>query len=56
MQAIAIVDPFTYAVHAFKSLLLKNTGFEAIAGDLIYLVMFSIVSMTAATMLFRRTL
>ena len=27
MQAIAVVDPFTYAVHAFKSLLLKNTGF-----------------------------
>ena len=26
MQAIAAVDPFTYAVHAFKSLLLKNTG------------------------------
>ena len=30
MQAIAAVDPFTYAVHAFKSLLLKNTGFDAI--------------------------
>ena len=38
MQAIAVVDPFTYAVHAFKSLLLKNTGFGAIAGDLGYLV------------------
>jgi ABC-2 type transport system permease protein len=40
MQAIAAVDPFTYAVHAFKSLLLKNTGFEAIAGDLLYLMCF----------------
>ena len=30
MQVIAVVDPFTYAVHAFKSLLLKNTGFGAI--------------------------
>ena len=28
MQVIAVVDPFTYAVHAFKSLLLKNTGFD----------------------------
>ena len=56
MQAIAAVDPFTYAVHAFKSLLLKNTGFEAIAGDLLYLVVFSTVSMTAATLLFKRTL
>jgi ABC-2 type transport system permease protein len=56
MQAIAVVDPFTYAVHAFKSLLLKNTGFEAITGDLLYLLIFSVVSMTAATMLFKRTL
>jgi ABC-2 type transport system permease protein len=56
MQAIAVVDPFTYAVHAFKSLLLKNTGFEAITGDLVYLLIFSVVSMSAATMLFKRTL
>ena len=46
---IAVVDPFTYAVHAFKSLLLKNTGFEAIGFDLLYLAVFSAVSMTAAT-------
>jgi ABC-2 type transport system permease protein len=56
MQAIAAVDPFTYAVHAFKNLLLKNTGFDAIGVDLGYLLIFSVVSMTAATMLFRRTL
>jgi ABC-2 type transport system permease protein len=56
MQVIAAVDPFTYAVHAFKNLLLKNTGFGAIAGDLGYLAIFSVVAMTAATRLFRRTL
>jgi ABC-2 type transport system permease protein len=56
MRVIAVVDPFTYAVHAFKSLLLKNTGFAAIGSDLGYLLVFSVVSMTAATMLFRRTL
>jgi ABC-2 type transport system permease protein len=56
MKVIAVVDPFTYAVHAFKSLLLKNTGFGAITFDLMYLVVFSIVMLTAATMLFRRTL
>ena len=56
MQAIAAVDPFTYAVHAFKSLLLKNTGFEAIGVDMLFLVVFSAVTMTAATLLFRRTL
>ena len=56
MKAIAVIDPFTYAVHAFKSLLLKNTGFEAIAWDLTYLIVFSAVCMTAATALFKRTL
>jgi ABC-2 type transport system permease protein len=56
MQVIAAGDPFTYAVHAFKSLLLKNTGFEAIAGDLLFLLIFSTVAMTAATLLFKRTL
>jgi ABC-2 type transport system permease protein len=56
MQAIAVVDPFTYAVHAFKNLLLKNTGFEAISYDLGFLLLFSVVAMTAATALFKRTL
>jgi ABC-type multidrug transport system permease subunit len=56
MKAIAIVDPFTYAVHAFKSLLLKNTGLVAIAGDLTYLAGFAAVMMISATLLFRRTL
>ena len=56
MQVIAVVDPFTYAVHAFKNLLLKNTGFEAITYDLGFLLVFSVIAMSAATRLFRRTL
>ena len=56
MQVLAAVDPFTYAVHAFKCLLLKNTGFQAIAFDLFFLLAFSAITMTAATRLFRRTL
>jgi ABC-2 type transport system permease protein len=56
MRAIAAVDPFSYAVHAFKSLLLKNTGIVAVGGDLVYLAVFSAVTMTLATLLFRRTL
>jgi ABC-2 type transport system permease protein len=56
MQVIATVDPFTYAVHAFKSLLLKNTGFGAITGDLLYLMVFSVVMMSMATVLFKRQL
>jgi len=56
MQFIARVDPFSYAVHAFKCLLLKDTGLMAVAGDLAYLGLFTAVAMTAATLLFRRTL
>ena len=32
LRWISYIDPFTYAVHALKNLLLKNTGF---AGDLL---------------------
>jgi ABC-2 type transport system permease protein len=56
MHVIAVVDPFTYAVHAFKSLLLKNTGFAAITYDLAFLLVFSAIAMSAATSLFKRTL
>jgi ABC-2 type transport system permease protein len=56
MRVFAKADPFTYGVHAFKCLLLKNTGLAAIAPDLAFLGLFTIVSMTIATLLFRRTL
>ena len=56
MRVISTVDPFTYAVHAFKTLLLKNTGLVAIAGDLTYLLVFTVVMMLLATAHFRRTL
>jgi ABC-2 type transport system permease protein len=56
LRGIAIVDPFTYGVHGLKSLLLKDTGFAAIGGDMAYLIVFTIVMMAAATALFRRTL
>ena len=56
LQAIAFVDPFTYAVHGFKSLLLKETGLAAIAPDVMYLSVFAIVSLALAVPLFKRTL
>jgi ABC-2 type transport system permease protein len=51
-----VVDPFTYAVHGFKQLVLKNTGLAAISHDLIFLSVFTILAMSLATLLFRRTL
>ncbi len=56
LKAITIVDPFTYAVHGFKSLILKNTGLAAIGSDLFFLCLFTVAAMSIATLLFRRTL
>ncbi len=56
MRAIAMVDPMTYAVHAFKALLLKNTGIMAISGDLTVLALFTLVTTIAETALFKRSL
>jgi ABC-2 type transport system permease protein len=56
LRAIAIVDPFSYAVHGFKSILLKDGGFEAIRFDLLYLGVFGVATLLLATQLFKRTL
>jgi ABC-2 type transport system permease protein len=56
LQVVAHLDPFTYAVHGFKSILLKDGGFIAIRMDLFFLAGFGIVTLLIATPLFKRTL
>ncbi|MGD8289798.1 MAG: ABC transporter permease, partial [Gemmatimonadota bacterium] len=56
MRAIAVADPFTYAVHAMKSVLLKNATLGAIGFDLAFLAIFSVVTMGLAAFLFKREL
>jgi ABC-2 type transport system permease protein len=56
MKVITTMDPFTYAVHGFKELVLKNTSLTAIVPDLAFLAAFTVLAMGAATLLFRRTL
>jgi ABC-2 type transport system permease protein len=56
LQAIAKVDPFTFAVHGFKSLLLKETGLAALLPDMLYLSLFAAIALGVATPLFKRTL
>ncbi len=56
LRAIAVVDPFTYAVHGFKAILIKDGGFAAIRSDILFLFGFGIVSLMLATPLFKRTL
>ncbi|HEY7616574.1 MAG TPA: ABC transporter permease [Terriglobales bacterium] len=56
LKAIARVDPFSFAVHGFKSLLLKEAGFVAIWPDMLYLSAFAVVTLSLAIPLFKRTL
>lgn len=56
LRAISIADPFTYAVHGFKEILLKDGGFTAIWSDLIFLCIFGFGTLLIATPLFKRTL
>jgi ABC-2 type transport system permease protein len=56
LRAIAKIDPFTFAVHGFKSLLLKETGLAAILPDMLYLSLFAAIALGVATPLFKRTL
>ena len=54
LRAISIVDPFKYAVHALKNLLLKNTGLGGIYLDVSVLLGFSVLLISASILLFKR--
>ena len=54
LKWISVADPFTYAVHGLKNLLLKNTGLVGIYSDLIYLLVFSVVMAGTSVLLFER--
>jgi ABC-2 type transport system permease protein len=54
LRWISYIDPFTYAVHALKALLLKNTGFAGIYADVFVLTAFSILLVSLSVAFFRR--
>jgi ABC-2 type transport system permease protein len=56
LKAISVVDPFTYAVHAFRSLLLKNVGPEAVMNDVMFLAAFGAICICGVVLLFPRHL
>jgi ABC-type multidrug transport system permease subunit len=56
LRYISVVDPFTFAVHGFKSLLLKETGLVAVWQDMVYLTVFAVLALAVAVPLFKRTL
>ena len=56
LRALARVDPFTYAVHGFKAVLLKEANFSAIVPDLLFLFAIGTIALILATKLFKRSL
>jgi ABC-2 type transport system permease protein len=56
LQAVSRVDPFTYAVHALRVLLLKGAALNVLLPDLLFLAAFATVMTVGSVVLFRRTL
>lgn len=56
LKPIARIDPFTYAVHALRVLLLKDASLTVLLPDLAFLTLFSAVMFWGGVTLFRRTL
>jgi ABC-2 type transport system permease protein len=56
LKWIAWADPFTYAVHGFKAVILKGVGIAAIWPDVLYLCVFASGMFIFSTLLFKRTL
>jgi len=56
LQMVAKVDPFTYAVHGFRSLLLKDVGPAAVVADIAVLSALSTACLAGVLLLFRRRL
>lgn len=54
LKWISVIDPFTYTVHALRNLTLKNTGIEGIYKDVLILLGFSVILMSACIALFKR--
>jgi ABC-2 type transport system permease protein len=53
---LALINPFTYSADAFKSLMLKGSGFAAIRGDLLFLSIFGLLTIAVATPLYKRSM
>ena len=56
LQVFAKGDPFTYVVHGFKALLLRDAGLEAIWSDVLFLAIFAILTLSISALFFKRTL
>ena len=56
LRWITIVDPFTYAVHGLRVLLLKGAAMRVVLPDVAFLALFAGLMFAGSVKLFRRTL
>lgn len=56
LRVFAGYNPETHAVHALKSILFKGADFAAVRSDLGFLLIFTAIMLTVASMSFKRTL
>jgi ABC-2 type transport system permease protein len=56
LRWITVIDPFTYAVHGLRVLLLKGAAVRVVLPDVLYLALFGAVMFAGSVRLFRRTL
>jgi ABC-2 type transport system permease protein len=56
LKVVAKVDPFSYAVHGFRAVLLKGVGISAIHSDVRFLAVFSFVCFCGVLICFPRRL
>jgi ABC-2 type transport system permease protein len=56
LQALTVVVPARYLVHALRTLMLKGGGFRVVAVDLFALLAFAVVILALATLRFKRRL
>jgi len=56
MKEIAVVNPESYAVDALRLLMYKGAGLQAVAGDFIFISVFTVLMVALAIIAFRRGL
>ena len=54
LRSFTMINPESYAVHALKAILFKDTGLAAISQDLIFLLSFCALMLTLAVVTFKR--
>lgn len=56
LKAFSSINPETYSVHALRAILFKNVGLQAVAGDILFLIIFTLIAVTIAIGMFKRGL